>query len=523
MGTLNSAKRSDSGAFRWLFAALIALFLLICLRYAGMIHLWGDEAFSLRSATQGWRWILRNRDAHLPTYYLLLHPLIDQLGLRSELALRMVHAFVFAGGLIFCWLIASRLLDRSVHVLWLMAATIILPNYIFYATNLRMYALLFFFSMSFVWTAFKLLDARTSFRTSLFAYLFTGFILCWIDYPGLLLFVVVSAFLLFNQAFRKGKLRLVHGKSIGLLVLGFFAAVLLAFLVTRSIPEIDQWPVLRSMALPSDPIRSLAKQVFFALRPILDLVYPPTYPIAVNLFLWTVILVGFALSIGVIIPGGGPHHALVALLASYWILGGLLQIAFTRVFLPTQFFTLLAMAIAWEKQSRHRRILMSCCMAVALVSITLANIQQVVDPTIRIYSRIPYSTIAADAIQIAHQRDLTDVAISRHTLNAISIEHYARPILPASMSLKLLDSKITCPSFPRGRFLYIHIMPEDGDSSDPLQACGSTQNVHYELLRGYVNLNQLNYNRLWQASLQDKAQGVTHAVRLAEVTISARY
>jgi uncharacterized membrane protein len=38
-----------------------------------------------------------------------------------------------------------------------MILTILLPNYIFYATNIRMYALLFAASMALLWTAFRLL------------------------------------------------------------------------------------------------------------------------------------------------------------------------------------------------------------------------------------------------------------------------------------------------------------------------------------------------------------------------------
>ena len=112
----------------------LALFFLITARYGAALNLWGDEAYALNVAAKSVGEILAADPFHLPTYYLLLHPIVGFLA----------HWPVLVGS----WLGA---------VGGVMILTILLPNYIFYATNIRMYALLFAASMALLWTAFRLL------------------------------------------------------------------------------------------------------------------------------------------------------------------------------------------------------------------------------------------------------------------------------------------------------------------------------------------------------------------------------
>ena len=56
--------------------ALLALFLLITVRYGAALNLWGDEAYSLNVAAKSVSEILAADPFHLPTYYLLLHPIV---------------------------------------------------------------------------------------------------------------------------------------------------------------------------------------------------------------------------------------------------------------------------------------------------------------------------------------------------------------------------------------------------------------------------------------------------------------
>ncbi|MFN7677879.1 MAG: hypothetical protein ACK5QW_04695 [Cyanobacteriota bacterium] len=106
---------------------LLALFLLICARYGAAV-------------------------------YLALHPVVAFFPAGDELPLRLIHAGMFIIGLLFCWRIAQSLLGRGWELWGIVLLTILLPNYIFYATNIRMYAPLFAASLAFLWTSFRLLS-----------------------------------------------------------------------------------------------------------------------------------------------------------------------------------------------------------------------------------------------------------------------------------------------------------------------------------------------------------------------------
>jgi hypothetical protein len=148
----------------------------------------------------------------------------------------------------------------------------------------------------------------------------------------------------------------------------------------------------------------------------------------------------------------------------------------------------------------------------------LANLQQAIFPTLRLYSRIPFAAIARDAIAAAGDRNLATIAVSRHTLNALSVERFARPQLAPSQRLRLLDSEPVCASFPRGTFVYVQLMAEDGEDSDPRRICGEGVAVQVETLRSYVPFAELGYNRLWEANLKDRGEA---AARLQLVSIPA--
>ncbi len=98
---------------------------------------------------------------------------------------------------------------------------------------------------------------------------------------------------------------------------------------------------------------------------------------------------------------------------------------------------LLCKLLALQRGGRGRRLwaplLWGC-----LVAVGLANLQQVVAPTLRLYSQIPYPAIARDAVAAASERQLPQIAISRHTLNALSVERFARPHLAAGAHLQIV-------------------------------------------------------------------------------------
>jgi hypothetical protein len=66
--------------------------------------------------------------------------------------------------------------------------------------------------------------------------------------------------------------------------------------------------------------------------------------------------------------------------------------------------------------------------------------------------------------------------------------------------------------------VYVQLMEEDGDDSDPRRICGEGMAVQVETLRAYVPFAELGYNRLWEGNLKDRGEA---AARLRLVTMPA--
>ena len=511
---------------------VLAVFLLIAASYGARLQLWGDEAYSLVVAAKPVEAILAADPFHLPTYYLALHPLVGWFPAGMEFPLRLAHALIFSVGLVFCWRIARLLLGRG-RALWgVMGLTILLPNYLFYATNIRMYAPLFAASLAFLWTAFRLLEPGADKRRLLLWHGLMALLCGLIDWPGLLLVALTWAALLalngralWARARRWWRGRRVSGGLLAgaglLLVVG--GAAVLREPILRLLLE---WPATRPGGLGDLSLASLAKTLFFQIRPLLDLVYPPVYPLVLNGLLWLLLLVAVPLAAVVVWRGGETRERLVAVLAFAWLVGSPLGMAVTRAFLPSQFFALLTLALALQHlRRRHpspasrRSGPLALLLWACLLAVGLANLQQALAPTPRLYSRIPYATIAQDALAAARARDLPLIAVSRHTLNGLSVERFARPLLTGSEELRLLAVKPDCAAFPRGRFVYVQLMPEDGEASDPSEACAGKAWVAEETLRAYVPFAELAYNPLWVANLKERGEAGA-AARLLLVTIS---
>jgi hypothetical protein len=397
--------------------------------------------------------------------------------------------------------------------------TILLPNALFYATTIRMYAPLFAASLAFLWTAFRLLEPGGVKGRSLAWHGLAALLCALIDWPGLLWVLLTWAALLalkgpalWARRPRRGGWRLVVA---GLLLVGLAAAVMREP-IQRLLLE---WPSARPAGPGAFHLATLAKTAFLQVRPLLDLVYPPAYPLALNGVLWLLLATAVPAAAVVIWRGGDPLERLVVLLTFAWLVASPFGMAVTRAFLPSQFFALLTLVLALQRGSRRRRGPLAPLVWACLIAVGLANLQQALDPTLRLYSRIPYPAIAREAVAAARARQLPLIAVSRHTLNGLSVERFARPLLTGSEELRLLAVKPDCAAFPRGRFVYVQLMPEDGEDSDPARACAGQARVAVETLRGWVPFADLGYNPLWVANLQDRgAAGV--AARLRLVTIS---
>ncbi len=261
---------------------------------------------------------------------------------------------------------------------------------------------------------------------------------------------------------------------------------------------------------------ALAKTLFFSIRPLLDLVYPPVYPLLLHGLLWLLLVSAVSVAAVVLWRGGDGRQRLVVLLAFSWLLAAPFGLALTRVFLPAQFFLLLSLALALQRLIHAQRRPLALLLWSCLIAVGLANLQQAILPTLRLYSRIPFAAIAQDALAAAGDRNLATIAVSRHTLNALALERFARPQLAPSQRLRLLDVRPVCGSFPRGTFVYVQLMEEDGEDSDPRRICGEGVAVQVERLRSYVPFAELGYNRLWDGYLKDRGEA---AARLQLVTI----
>ena len=91
----------------------LALFFLITAGYGAALNLCGDEAYALNVAAKSVGEILAADPFHLPTYYLILHPIVGFFPAGNELPLRLIHALIFSIGLGFCWRIARPQLAAS--------------------------------------------------------------------------------------------------------------------------------------------------------------------------------------------------------------------------------------------------------------------------------------------------------------------------------------------------------------------------------------------------------------------------
>jgi hypothetical protein len=491
---------------------LLALFFLIAVRYAAALNLWGDEAYTLNVAAKSVGEILAADPFHLPTYYLLLHPIVGFFPPGNELPLRLIHALIFSIGLGFCWRIGRSLLGRGWALWWVIILTILLPNYIFYATNIRMFALLFAASLAFLWTAFRLLTPGVHKRRAMAWHLLAALLCALVDWPGLLLVAITwLALILLRRRWLLAR-GWCNGRTVA--VLGALAATAALVLREPLWRLVVAWPSSARAAAGGLGLGALAKTLFFSSRPLLDLVYPPVYPLALNLLLWLLLV----LAVGVAAVGGDERQRLVVLLAFSWLVAAPFGLAVTRVFLPAQFFLLLCLALALQRLIHQQRRPLVLLLWSCLIAVAFANLQQAIFPTLRLYSRIPFAAIARDALAAAGDRNLTTIAVSRHTLNALSLERFARPQLAASKQLRLLDAKPVCNSFPRGTFVYVQLMEEDGEDSDPRRLCGEGVAVQVETLRAYVPFAELGYNRLWDGNLKDRGES---AARLQLVTIPA--
>ena len=475
---------------------LATVFLILCWHYASGLNLWGDEAYSL-DFVEG-----RNLGAdpsHLPTYYALLKLLTSIVPGTNELALRMLHALAFALGLLFGAMAVQRVTGSARIALVSLGVAVLLPEFHFYATNLRMYSFIFLATMANLDAVSRLAEGDEMPSSKRLAwYVISGAALVAIDFPGLLYFGIGAAYLGLHWL-RARRWRLLPILVLPLLPFPGF------FLVNRSlIADLLRWNPAESHAALAADAYDILRLTYLNFRPGLDLVYaaPLPKPIALVLppALFAVILFGaFRQAVGE--RGRSSAEPLIPLLALFWILLVPTSFTFTRLFLPSQFFMVVVLVRAARSPEKTLRTAASA----AAVVLVLVNLYQALIPTYRLNSVIPYGQIADDAAAICETEGIETVLASDNSMNVESIFRYmdGHAVSRRIRFLAVNDAELArrATELNGKPFLFISHMGEKGAFIDIHRLTQRTP----RLVRGYIPLRDLPYNDLWKQRYTERA------------------
>ena len=475
---------------------LATVFLVLCWNYASGLNLWGDEAYTLEFVEGR----MPSADpSHLPTYYVLLKLLMSVVPDTNELGLRMLHALAFALGLSFGATAVRRMTGSEGAALASLGVAVLLPDFLFYATNLRMYAFTFLATMAHLDAVSRLAgaDGRATSRRLVW-YVISGTTLVAIDFPGLPYFAIGAVYLATTW------LRSRQWTLLPVLVLPLLPLLGFSLANPSLIADLLRWNMERGSIAPSADAFGVVKWAYLNFRPGLDLVYtaplPATIALALSPLIFVVILFG-AFQQARAERGTSSAQPLIPLLALFWIILVPTGFAFTRIFLPSQFFMVVVLVRAVRSPQRALRTAAS----VAAVALVLVNLHQALIPTYRLDSAIPYRQIADDAIAVCEAEDIDTVMASNNSLNIESIFRYMRRH-PVAQRLRLLavdDAELERQALEsNGKpFLFISHMGKDGGFVDIHRLAHRTP----RLVRGYVPLEDLPYNDLWKRRYLERA------------------
>ena len=505
-----------SPRFHVITTTLIIVFVLLCLKYSTQINLWGDEAFSLFCAELDWSDILVADPIHTPTYYLLLKLVTMIVGTQQELLLRIIHTIPFIAGLLVGSWTLMRVFNNRRNVLLTLAISIWLPNYIFYATNIRMYSLLFMFAMVFIAAIAISLQNEDNLSSLQLLGLGLGSLgLLLSDYSGIIYYLPGLGYLLV-QAYRQR-----YYKS--LIVAVSPAVLLLLFIILfspESIQSILNWPVVESRGIGnifSGGITAIAKTIYLSLRPGLDLVYVAGLPTVFAIAFPIIFLLFYAFIAIKIWPTSqnSIQTQWLLLISIIWLFAAPTGYSFTRLFLPSQFFTIaLVVHVASLLNKLYQKII--CWL---LIGIMLAlNFNEAINPTLRFYNLIPYGQISADVLKAIDNYEASTIILSGNSLNTMSIERYLRQQLKGNemgKEIKIIrlkpNSKILSNATSFSSLIFVSHMEENGEFID-VNMLKQQLNKDAKEIGGYVELVGLPYNPVWKQRIIDRTNQ-SHAIK----------
>ena len=454
--------------------------------------------------------ILMVNSTHTPTYYLTLK-LIRKLGVEKEIFLRLIHTIPFIIGLLLGYWTLINVFGNKRSSLISFCIAIILPNYIFYATNIRMYSLLFMFSMAFIAIVALVLkeDRHDLSRFQSIALGLSSLGLLLTDYSGIIYFLIGLIFLII-QALRIRSYKLL----IPILVSGliFLVIIFSSFNVLDTVQNILNWPVSASQNInnSSQGFIEFAKLAYLSLRPGLDLIYSAGINLPLALGLPIVLLLLYAYSFLSVWKSNKSSLSVQLILLSsvVWLFASLTGYSFTRIFLPSHFF--MVAIIIHHISSMNKIGKIACCLVLGLmISICL---KEVISPTLRLYNLIPYEQIAIDTLDTTKQKEVNLILLSNNSLNTLSIERYLRKQLTednreevkviqleSDMLEEINNHELNSP------LIFISHMKE-GEKFKDVKVISKQLNKSFPEIEGYIKLQDLPYNPLWKKRITNSAQ-----------------
>lgn len=487
---------------------IITLFLIICLNYSRQINLWGDEAISLNTAESSIENILIVDSVHTPFYYLLLK-LIMTLGINGEQLLRAIHVVPFIIGLLIGYRILVSIFSETKNALITLSIVILLPNYIFYATNLRMYSLLFMFSMAFIAIVARVLNSKNDLNYwQLTALGLTSLGLLLSDYSGIIYYFPGLIYLLVQSFYTRRlykSLFIVGGAGL------LFLAIMLFFSnIGKNLQSILNWPVATSQNTGNinEGFIEFAKQMYLSLRPGLDLVYGAGIHPVLAIGLAIILLIIYIYSFLVMLKKSKNKLSIlwILLISIIWLLAAPTGYGFTRLFLPSHFFMIAIMIYSIDFLNKASRVIYWIILGV-LIAICL---KEVIKPTLRLYNLIPYQQIAKDTLEVARKQEAKMILLSGNSLNAISIERYMKQQIrtPEKEEIKIVILENNDPKqvaeYKTYPLIFISHMQENEEFMD-IKPFAMRLNKEFQEIKGYVDLQDLPYNLLWKKRITDRA------------------
>lgn len=486
-------------ADRLLGCGLGSLFFFFCWRMARVTHLWGDEAYSLQCASMPWRdlWLLA--DIHTPTYYAflkLLTPLTG--GLSHEVALRLCHAPFFLVGFYFGFqCLREAFNDR--RIAWsAVGLSMGLPLFPYYATNLRMYGLVFAAGMWFARETLRSLREQEPNGVRL-GVLLSGTLLLFSDYVGFLFYGLGAAFIAARWA-RRGAWR-----SVGwLLVPPLVLAAALAPRFLHNLALVAGWSSGSVQAIQG---LTWMGGLYNRFRPLIDLVDVSRDPLYLRVAQWAAWVFLIALGAREVFTS----RVKTGVASTVWVLSCAFLFVLTafgaetspsRAYLCSQFFLMGLAAVgfwAWRAPGALKGIL-----GVALVVLSL---QASWEPLPRLHGWIPTRDVARHVARQSAERKIPEVVLSGGSLENLPIKLYLQSAAIQTSSLHLNESTLSGDGVPQGEFLYLlNRLDEAEDSGVKLLRQAGRRVTEVER---YVNLMDSPYNAYWKNHFVRQAGGET--------------